>query len=278
MNLQSLKSPKRLRDQTIIKVYRNGEYNKIKVVKMNSLRVSGVEDEDDLKSPKGSVNSVKLSENISRAKSHIFDIAFCNEWQFFFTGTLDPKKYNRSDLEKFHKDLTKWISNQNRIHNYNIKYCLIPELHPSDKTSWHMHGFLSGIPDSQIKQFQIGDKMSGKMAALIRSGRDLYNWLPYSEKFGFCDLEPIRNVEAVSKYVSKYINKSLGCDVTAVGAHLYYHSRGLNVGHVAKKGFMLFDDFKFDFDTEFCSVAWLDYSDELLETLCKGVVRYNERL
>lgn len=271
----SLKSPKRLRDQTIIKVYRHGEYNKIKVIRMNSLRVSGVEDPNEYRSPKGSINDSKLSENISRARSHIFDIAFCNDWQFFFTGTLDPNKYDRSDLEKFHKDLTKWISNQNRLHHYNIKYCLIPELH-SDGKSWHMHGFLSGIPDSQLQAFKIGDQMSGKMAALIRSGRQLFNWVPYSEKFGFCDLEPVLNVEAVSKYVSKYINKNLGADVASLGAHLYYHSRGLNTGEIVRKGYCL-GDIDFDFSNEYCSVLWCDYSDELLDTLKASIVRYNER-
>lgn len=63
-----LKDVKYKRDQTILKVYGYGENKKIKVIRMNWLRTAGVEDDEEYRAPKGSVNDFKLEENIQRAK------------------------------------------------------------------------------------------------------------------------------------------------------------------------------------------------------------------
>ena len=41
-------------------------------------------------------------------------------------------------------------------------------------------------------------------------------------------ISPIKDKVAVSFYITKYITKSLGNDVSRLGAHLYYASHGLN--------------------------------------------------
>lgn len=253
------------RDQTILKVYGYGDNKKIKVIRMNWLRTAGVEDDDEYRAPKGSVNDFKLEDNIRRAKNAIFEYAFCNPWDWFFTGTLDPKKYDRTNLDKFHKDLTKWFSNYGRIHNVQIKYLLVPEPH-SDGISWHIHGFLYGLPKEHLQQFVVGDVMGKGLAEKVKKGDVVYNWLPYAKKFGFCSLEPIRNPEAVSKYMTKYINKNLASSVKELNAHLYYHSRGLNKAETIKKGVMALPITP-TYENEYCSVAWLDYSEELLQEL-----------
>lgn len=94
-----LKDVKYKRDQTILKVYGYGENKKIKVIRMNLLRTAGVEDDEEYRAPKGSVNDFKIEKNIYRAKKIIFEYAFCNPWDWFFTGTLDPKKYDRTNLD-----------------------------------------------------------------------------------------------------------------------------------------------------------------------------------
>lgn len=252
-------------DQTILKVYGYGENKKIKIIRMNLLRIAGVEDDEEYRAPKGSVNDFKIEKNIQRAKNIIFEYAFCNPWDWFFTGTLDPKKYDRTNLDKFHKDLTKWLSNYGRIYNVSIKFLLVPERH-SDGISWHIHGFLHGLPKEHLKQFVVGDVMGKALAEKVKRGDVVYNWLPYAKKFGFCDLEPIRNAEAVSKYMTKYINKNLASSVKDLNAHLYYHSRGLNRAEVIKKGVMALPITP-TYENEYCSVAWLDYSEELLQEL-----------
>lgn len=252
-------------DQTILKVYGYGDNKKIKVIRMNRLRTAGVEDDEEYRSPKGSVNDFKIEKNIQRAKNIIFEYAFCNPWDWFFTGTLDPKKYDRTNLDKFHKDLTKWFSNYGRIYNVSIKFLLVPEKH-SDGISWHIHGFLHGLPKEHLKQFVVGDVMGKGLAEKVKRGDVVYNWLPYAKKFGFCDLEPVRNPEAVSKYMTKYINKNLASSVKGLNAHLYYHSRGLNKAEAIKKGVMV-ASITPTYENEYCSVAWLDYSEELLKEL-----------
>ena len=129
-----------------------------------------------------------------------------------------------------------------------------------------MHGLLHGLPVEHLKRFQIGDVMGKKLAEKVKNGDEVYNWIPYFEKFGFCDLEPIRSPEAVSKYITKYINKNLANSVTALNAHLYYVSRGLNTAETIKKGTMLADIVP-DFENDYCKVTWLEYSDKLLQTL-----------
>lgn len=260
-----LKDVKYKRDQTILKVYGYGDNKKIKVVRLNWLRTAGIEDDDECRIPKCSVNDSKLDDNIRRAKNAIFEYAFCNPWDWFFTGTLDPQKYDRTNLDKFHKDLTKWFSNYGRIYNVSIKFLLVPEKH-SDGISWHIHGFLHGLPKEHLKQFVVGDVMGKGLAEKVKKGDVVYNWLPYAKKFGFCDLEPIRNAEAVSKYMTKYINKNLASSVKDLNAHLYYHSRGLNKAEEIKKGAMVLPITP-TYENEYCSVAWLDYSQELLQEL-----------
>lgn len=261
----ALKEQKYKYNQTILKVFGNNDNKKIKVITMNVLRTSGVEDENEKRSERGTVNSEKLSENITRTKNRIFELAFCNPWDWFFTGTLDRNKYDRTDLDKFHKSLTQWIRDYNKKHSLKIKFLFVPELH-LDGVSWHIHGLLYGLPIEHLNQFQIGDVMGKGLAEKVKKGDTVYNWLPYAKKFGFCDLEPIKNHEAVSKYITKYINKNIATSVTELNAHQYYHSRGLRGAETIKKGTM-FADIAPTYENEYCKVSWLDYSDELLAEL-----------
>ena len=267
----ALREQKYKYDQSILKVYGCGEHKKIKVITMNCMRTAGVEDDTDKfrSSMRGQMNDEKLRESIVRSKQRIFELAFCNMWDYFFTGTLDAQKYDRTDLEKFHKDFTQWIRNYNRLHGTNIKFLLIPELHKDGKT-WHMHGFIYGLPVEHLHQFQIGDTMGKKLAEKVKNGEVIYNWLAYAKKFGFCDLEPIRNHEAVSKYITKYISKDLAKGVKELNAHLYYCSRGLNRAQTKKKGTML-RPIAPSYVGDYCSVSWMDYSEQLLNDLSNSM-------
>lgn len=264
-----LKDTKYTYDQYVLKVFGYGENKRIKLIHMNVLRNEGVEDENDKGKVRG-VNSEKLEESICRTRSKIFELAFCNPWSWFFTGTLDPKKYDRTDLKKFHSDLTNWLRQYNRYHGTQIKFLLIPELH-SDGKSWHMHGFFYDLPQEHLTRFQIGDRMGKALAEKVKNGDEVYNWSAYQKKFGFCDLEPIRNAEAVSKYITKYISKNLATSVTELNAHMYYHSRGLQFAQTIKKGSMSTAiDIEPSYSNDYCTVYWLPYSEELLNDLKNG--------
>lgn len=252
-------------DQTLLKVFGSGQNKKIKLVRMNYLKTSGIE-LDDIEYVRGQVNENKINESILRSKSKIFELAFCNPWDWFFTGTINPNKQDRTDLELFHKQLTQWLRNYNRLNNLNIKFLFVPEKHKDGK-SWHIHGFIYGLPVEHLKQFQVGDVMGKGLADKVQKGDIVYNWLAYFNRFGFCDLEPIRNQEAVSKYVTKYINKELANSVTELNAHTYYHSRGLKFAELKKRGTMNWDSIAPTYENDYCSVVWLDYSEELYNNL-----------
>ena len=266
MNTQRLKDREYKYNQTLMKVFGDGENKKIKLVRMNYLKTSGLEIDKKLKAERGKQNDSKIAESILRSKSKIFELAYCNPWDWFFTGTINPNKQNRTDLELFHKQLTQWLRNYNRIHSLNIKFLFVPEKHKDGK-SWHIHGFIYGLPIEHLTQFQVGDKMGKGLADKVLNGDIVYNWKAYFNRFGFCDLEPIRNHEAVSKYVTKYINKELASSVTELNAHTYYHSRGLKFAELKEKGTMNWDNIVPTFENDYCSVVWLDYTEELYNTL-----------
>ena len=252
-------------DQTLFKVFGEGKDKKIKLVRMNYLKTSGIE-LDDIEYVRGTVNENKINESILRSKSKIFELAFCNPWDWFFTGTINPNKQDRTDLELFHKQLTQWLRDYNKKYKLNIKFLFVPEKHKDGK-SWHIHGFIYGLPVEHLVQFQVGDKMGKGLADKVMQGDIVYNWQAYFNRFGFCDLEPIRNHEAVSKYVTKYINKELANSVTELNAHTYYHSRGLKFAELIKKGTMIWEDIAPTYENDYCSVVWLDYSEELYNNL-----------
>jgi hypothetical protein len=269
-----LKDTKFKNNLTMLKLFDSGEdgVKKLKVICLASCRTSGVEDEKDHgQSERGTKNDSKLQESISRTRTKIFELAFCNPWEWFFTATLDPKKYDRTDLEQFHKDFTRFIRKYNEKHNLHIKFLMIPERH-ADGVSWHMHGFLMGLPVEHLHQFSVGDVMGKKLADKVLKGDAVYNWPEYLSRFGFCDLEPIRSHEAVSKYVTKYISKELAHSVTELNAHLYYRSRGLAGAVEIARGFLQAGTLdEPSYSGEYASVWWLEYSDELLNKLKESI-------
>ena len=92
-------------DQYVTKIYGYGENKKIKLVRMNAICEGG----NNGSEYRGQANEDKLAESISRTKGKIFELAFCNPWDWFFTATLNPKMYDRTDLKTFHQDLTAWL-------------------------------------------------------------------------------------------------------------------------------------------------------------------------
>ena len=115
-----------------------------------------------------------LMENLLRASSgpvaKFFELAYCNPWNWFFTGTLDPNKFSRDDLERFHSALTQWLRDYNKKHSLSIKYLLIPEKH-QDGSSWHMHGFLMGLPEEHLHRFQLGERFGAGIAKKLPQWR-----------------------------------------------------------------------------------------------------------
>lgn len=169
----------------------------------------------------------KLKNSISRGKNMVFDYSYCNDFDYFITLTLDPKKYKRDDLKKYIKDLGQMIRDYRKLGN-DIEYILIPERH-KDGESWHMHGLIKGIAEKDLTINENG----------------YLDWGRYSKKFGYCSLSKIKNREAVSKYITKYISKDLYKNgVTDKNAKMYYCSRGLQKPKKLQTGDLSIRNFK----------------------------------
>lgn len=259
----------------ILKDY-NGKY---KLTLHKTLKTKGIEC-DRHYSPKGTVNDEKLDCNVVRAKSKIFELAMCNEWKWFFTITLDPKKYDRHDLEKFRKDFSQFIRNYNRLNNKKIKYLVIPEEH--SKGGWHMHGFLMGLEPSDLRLFGLEERLPYYILDKIKKGAKIYEWEAYRKKFGFNDFEFIKNQKACSHYVTKYITKDLVRTVKESGAHLYYCSQGLKRAKEVKRGSLKPDiNFNWQFENDYIATSWLgdsfntDIGSEFLDHIIVEHVNIN---
>lgn len=269
------------RDICVVKKYGIGDNKKLKIILMKNCRVKGVET-GSLSARNENVNESKLENNISRAKRKIFELAECNPWTFFFTGTLDKSKYNRQDLAKYHHDLSQFFRDQGKKWDCKIDWLVIPELH-ADGESWHVHGLIQGLPEQALRQFKIGDKMGKALAEKVQNGDKVYEWQDYSKKFGFCDLEYIKSDNAISKYITKYVTEELGRCVTDLGAHLYYHSRGLKFAELVCKGFadLVYSLLPFgqgDFNNEYVSIYWYESSIDVMEEELKLALKWKDSL
>jgi hypothetical protein len=90
----------------------------------------------------------------------------------------------------------------------------------------------------------------------LEDHQKIYDWNPYRERFGWVTLEPIRNKEAASKYITKYISKTLQTSVKELNANLYYCSKGLKRAIEIKRGILL-TSIPFDWENDFVKIAWL---------------------
>ncbi len=230
-----------------------------------------------LPSSKGSAhNDEKLVQSISRTRSTIYELSSCNPWEFFVTMTLDAHKYDRFNLKKFHKDLSQYIRDFNKKYRLCIKYLLIPEKH--NNGAWHFHGFFMGLPKNFLHKFSVNEHLPNKLLDRIHAGKNVYTWPAYVNKFGFSNFEPIDNLEAVSKYITKYITKDFIESITELNAHKFYASQGLKKAEVLHQGLIFKALPSLDFENDYVQIKWFDTFEEALtsfnmENNCVAVER-----
>ena len=157
--------------------------------------------------------SAPRADSMKRAKAKIFDIALSNEWDYMITLTLDKQKIDRYDPKEIIGPFKNWLNNMVKRHGF--KYLIVPELH--DDGAIHFHGLINGsldLTDSGTVKVP-GHKEPIKISTAKRYGYDIssdevrtvYNIGSY--KLGYSTAVRIdKNVEAVSKYMTKYTCKN----------------------------------------------------------------------
>ena len=244
-----------------LKRYGDSRY---KIAQMRVIRAAGVELPY---TEKGTVNDSKLSNNIARARSKVMEYGYCNQWEYFATFTLNKDMHDRYDLPAFNRHFSQWLRDLRKSTGAQVAYLLIPEQHADG--AWHMHGLLSGMPEGHLQPFDTGKKLTPYIVKKIRSGQPIYNWPAYAAKFGFVTVEPIRDKDRATSYITKYITKDLARCVTKMGAHLFYASRGLETAQELARG-TLKAPIPVDYENEHCAVTWFD-ADAVEETALRDL-------
>ena len=201
----------------------------------------------------------RFAQSVSRTKSRIFELAGCNPWDWFFTGTLNPEWHDANDLHSFRKALSQYIRDCRKAFKTPCAYLLIPEQHKSG--SWHVHGLLQGFPDSAFRSFSLSETLPYKLLEQLRRGENIKQWVGYSRKFGFTTVSPIRSQERTTSYITKYVTKDCVKSSISNGNHLFYASQGLQGKIKAYEGKYLPLDLgkiEYSFENEYVSIADID--------------------
>lgn len=206
-----------------------------------------------------SEKKARFESSLSRTKTAVFELAACNEFQYFCTLTLDKTKYDRYNLTKFRKDFAQLIRNLNRNRDNKIEYLSIPEPHKDG--AWHIHSLMKGLLNDDLTAFKLSDNIPNRIKSQIRGGKAVYNWETYSKRFGFFTATEIENQSACSRYVTKYITKNLKSVLLDSGSHLYFASQGLKRREIIVKG--CFDECPFsqwDYENDYVKIATIKLS------------------
>lgn len=192
MYLPTLAPQREVYANTKAKIYPNGQH-KITICSKPIFKVDeymeSVDFTESEPKPKDMSNEVR-NDSMKRAKERIFDIAMCNQFDYFITWTLNPELINRYDAKEVSQKLKKFLNN--RVQRNGARYLVIPEHHKDGAI--HMHGLLSGDFDMVDSGHQTKD------------GKVIWNmpqWsLGYSTAIGLDGSQL-----AVSKYITKYVTK-----------------------------------------------------------------------
>ena len=74
-----------------------------------------------------------------RARVAVHDLGLCNDWAFFVTLTLDPRRIDRYDPVEVLRHLNHWLDNH--VRRDGLAYVLVPEHHRDGAI--HFHGFFN---------------------------------------------------------------------------------------------------------------------------------------
>ena len=178
------------------------------------------------------------ADSVKRAKDQIFDYVLNNDFDYFFTDTIDPDKLDSKAPKELLKPVQKWLKNM--VQRYNMQYIMIAERHK--KGGIHFHGLMRAdnlkLIDSGTKLYKGHKKpISNERAEQLGlyEGRTVYNLKTWS--FGFTTCVPLVGDRMnTAFYVTKYITK----DCKKIFGKFFWHSRDL------KKPLILIDDKDFD--------------------------------
>lgn len=169
----------------------------------------------------------KRMDSVKRSRDKIFDLVMCNDWNYFFTGTLGNTAFDPTSAKSALRPLQDWLSHA--VSRYGLKYILVAELQPKSKHI-HFHGFINDaleMVDSGTKLYRhykkpIKDSTALKRGYSLSDGNIVYNvplW-----KFGFTTaIKTYNGSQSCAQYIMKYVTK----DNKEIFGRYYWSSRNL---------------------------------------------------
>lgn len=156
-----------------------------------------------------------LNDSKRRSMQTVYKLCRANFWEYFATFTFSDNRYS---YESCKKRIQTFLNNFSK-RNTHIEYIVVPEQHKD--SAWHFHALI------------IGDIKPWLIDSPFNAGR--YIWKSY--KYGINEVEPVRDPNRVSMYITKYIVKSLGDGLG--NKRRYFNTQGLSKG---SEKFVYFDD------------------------------------
>lgn len=212
--------------------------------------------------------------NILRARKTLDELGNCNEWDYFVTLTINPDKFDRFDLKAFYKSFGVFKNHYKRDYGVKFSYVFVPEQHKDG--AWHLHGLVSGLPLEHLSEYRLADywpytevKLPNYIRERVAKGEKLYNWSPYSHRFGYSLFEPLRDKGKASSYITKYIGKGFIGNEQFKNTRLLIPSLGLKRAEKIKKGFTSIDDVKPSFDCDFATTFKFKKSEYSIDDVLK---------
>lgn len=122
-------------------------YNNIhkKIVLVKSCRSAGYEEKQQKLKIIDKEESGRCS--LSRTKRNIKELALCNNFQFFYTQTINKEKCNRYNLEEVQELIQKKFKAYKRKYK-EFAYIIIYEHHKDGAI--HVHGLVKGLNSDDI--------------------------------------------------------------------------------------------------------------------------------
>lgn len=243
----------------------------IEIIKYGTNRITVPSDKNDR-----NIKAHNDSDDEERQKRRALEQAFrikrkikyycqSNDFDLFWTLTLDDTKVNAKDYTYSRKRLQAWLKYQREKYG-KFDFLFVPELHKSGRI--HFHGVTGKLSPPLIEARYL------KSNRLIqKNGMQIYNAENWEN--GFSTVSKIQSKEKASSYIAKYITAELIEVPSAFNQPRYFVSRGLKQPEISYEELSdnYFKDFKPSFvvgeknllDNEFkadVSIYRIDISEE----------------
>lgn len=179
-----------------------------------------------------------ILESLARTKRTIKEYARNNDFDYFVTLTIDPRKYDTFTLDTVLNLVRNFLRKLRRKHDYktiDFEYILVPECQNKESQGIHLHGYIKG--DLNLKK-AINSKTGNYMTY---KGKQVYNVLewPYGFSTAVKISKSIDDTLRCSNYITKYVTKEL---LVNFNKKRFWCSKGLKKGSIIRDSKVCYDN------------------------------------